>query len=211
MFRHELVCLWNKETEMTRNAVVQTLAGEPRHVTVYFSLCPGYEETLSIELLRQHLAADLDDQNQYYMDIIADAAKRMGTLIDDLLTFSRTGRHELSSRPVNLSALAREVIRELESDTAGRDIRWRIADLPVVTGDRAMLRVVLVNLLANAVKFTRTRTSAEIEIGCQPGAGSEVVIYVRDNGVGFDMQYADKLFGVFQRLHHADKKEEHNR
>jgi light-regulated signal transduction histidine kinase (bacteriophytochrome) len=129
----------------------------------------------------------------------------MGLLIDDLLSFSRMGRRELSTMPVDLRTLVRDVIQKLEPDTAGRDIRWRITELPVVTGDRAMLRVALVNLLGNAVKFTRPRQPTEIEIGCQPGTGPEVVICVCDNGVGFDMQYADKLFGVFQRLHHVDE------
>jgi light-regulated signal transduction histidine kinase (bacteriophytochrome) len=125
-------------------------------------------------------------------------------LIDDLLSFSRMGRHELTTIPVDLNDLVREVIRELEPETEGRTLHWQIADLPVVMGDRAMLRVVLVNLIANALKFTRTRQPAEIEIGCQSDQDTAVVFFVRDNGVGFDMQYVDKLFGVFQRLHRAE-------
>jgi light-regulated signal transduction histidine kinase (bacteriophytochrome) len=99
----------------------------------------------------------------------------------------------------------REVISELEPDAAGRAIEWIIGDLPIVSGDAAMLRVVLANLIGNAIKFTRHRETARVEIGSRHGRDTEAVISVRDNGVGFDMTYADKLFGVFQRLHRADE------
>jgi light-regulated signal transduction histidine kinase (bacteriophytochrome) len=126
-------------------------------------------------------------------------------LIDDLLSFSRMGRHAMSFRQVDLVTLVRDVIRELEPDAAGRSIAWRIDDLPEVGGDAAMLRMVLDNLIANALKFTRPRQQAIIEIGSLAGQDTEAVIFVRDNGVGFDMTYADKLFGVFQRLHRAEE------
>jgi light-regulated signal transduction histidine kinase (bacteriophytochrome) len=129
----------------------------------------------------------------------------MGGLIDDLLAFSRMGRHEMSVKPVDLEALVAEVIREQAADATGRQIDWRIGDLPPVSGDAAMLRMVLTNLIANALKFTRPRETARIEIGSQSGGDGETAIFVRDNGVGFDMTYVDKLFGVFQRLHHADE------
>jgi light-regulated signal transduction histidine kinase (bacteriophytochrome) len=129
----------------------------------------------------------------------------MGTLIDDLLAFSRMGRKEMATQSVELGALLQEVIHELDAETQGRDIGWRIGELPVVTGDRAMLRVVLVNLISNALKFTQKREKVEVEVGTLPGAAEETVIFVRDNGAGFDMQYADKLFGVFQRLHGSDE------
>jgi light-regulated signal transduction histidine kinase (bacteriophytochrome) len=106
---------------------------------------------------------------------------------------------------VELRALVHDVIRELGPDTAGRTIDWRIGDLPAVEGDTAMLKMVLANLIANALKFTQPRQEAQIEIGSQPGQNADTVIFVRDNGVGFDMTYADKLFGVFQRLHRADE------
>ena len=99
--------------------------------------------------------------------------------------------------------MVRDVIRELEPDAAGRSIEWRIGDLPVVGGDAAMLRLVLVNLISNALKFTRQSEQVKIEIGCTLDGKNEIVVFVRDNGVGFDMTYADKLFGVFQRLHRA--------
>jgi light-regulated signal transduction histidine kinase (bacteriophytochrome) len=142
------------------------------------------------------------------MDAISKAAQKMGLLIDDLLSFSRMGRHTLSLQTLELEPLVRDVIRELEPDAESRTIDWRISDLPAVKGDAAMLRIVLVNLIANAVKFTRPRDATRIEIGSLPGQdgdGGETVIYVRDNGVGFDMTYGDKLFGVFQRLHRAEE------
>jgi light-regulated signal transduction histidine kinase (bacteriophytochrome) len=139
------------------------------------------------------------------MDAISDAAQKMGLLVDDLLSFSRMGRHALSFQAVDLESLVREVIDELEPDAVGRDIDWSIGDLPAIRGDAPMLRMVLANLIANALKFTRPRETARIEIGSQPGSKAETVIFVSDNGVGFDMAYADKLFGVFQRLHCADE------
>ncbi len=269
-FRRELVCLWNAETAMTADAVVKTLAGERRDVTVYFSVCPGHEQTLSkvvvsliditdrrqaeqkialyrdnleemvrartaqleaankeleafsysvshdlraplrhingfLELLQKKAGNALDEQSRHYMGIISDAAIKMGRLIDELLSFSRMGRHTLSFQRVALDQLVRDILREFKPDTAGRAIVWRIGDLPAVNGDTSMLRIVLVNLIANALKFTRPRQQTIIEIGSQPGKHSEAEIFVRDNGVGFDMTYADKLFGVFQRLHHSDE------
>jgi light-regulated signal transduction histidine kinase (bacteriophytochrome) len=106
---------------------------------------------------------------------------------------------------VDLAALVAEVIQEAEPDVRGRNIEWRVGELPTVTGDHAMLRVALSNLILNALKFTRRRDPAVIEIGCQQASGAETTIFVRDNGAGFDMAYADKLFGVFQRLHRADE------
>ncbi|MEJ2662178.1 MAG: ATP-binding protein [Desulfobacteraceae bacterium] len=111
----------------------------------------------------------------------------------------------MSFQQVALEPLVREVIHELEPDAAGRTIEWRVGDLPEVRGDTAMLRMVLDNLIANALKFTRPRQQARIEIGSLPGQASEAIIFVRDNGVGFDMAYVDKLFGVFQRLHRAEE------
>jgi signal transduction histidine kinase/ABC-type uncharacterized transport system substrate-binding protein len=158
-----------------------------------------------IELLRKQAGSSLDEQGRHYMDTISDAAIKLGRLIDDLLAFSRMGRHAMSPKPVDLGSLVQRVIRELEPETIGREIIWCIGDLPVVLGDAAMLRIVLTNLIANALKFTRPRKKAHIEIDSLPGRNGEAVIFVRDNGVGFDMAYADKLFGVFQRLHRSDE------
>ena len=106
---------------------------------------------------------------------------------------------------MSLDQLVKEVVAEIGQDTKGRDIAWKIDPLPVCYGDRSMLRLVIVNLVSNAVKFTRMRTPAEIEIGCVDRKKDEVEVFVRDNGAGFDMQYVDKLFGVFQRLHLAGR------
>ena len=182
----------NKDLEAFAYSVSHDLRAPLRHITMFLGM------------LRERIAAALDEQSQSDMDIIANAARHMDALILDLLAFSRMGRAGMTMQPVELVSLVREVIRELQPETEGRIMHWQIADLPVVTGDRAMLRMVLVNLLANAVKFTQPRERAEIEIGCQPVQGGEAVVFVRDNGVGFDMQHAGKLFGVFQRLHRAE-------
>lgn len=183
----------NKELEAFAYSVSHDLRAPLRHIDGF------------MELLQESLAANLDKSSQHYMDTIADAAKRMGILIDDLLSFSRMGRNEMTQTQVDIGALVREVIGEYEPETQGRIIRWNVADLPTVNGDRAMLRLVLVNLISNALKFTQPRQEPEIEIGCMLDSDADVVIFVRDNGVGFDMQYADKLFGVFQRLHREDE------
>jgi light-regulated signal transduction histidine kinase (bacteriophytochrome) len=153
------------------------------------------------ELLQKKVSSHLDEKSHRYMEMILESAKRMGNLIDDLLAFSRIGRAEKQKTLVNLDQLLKDVLGELRQETQGRDIVWKIDTLPVCYGDRSMLRLVLVNLLSNAVKFTRTRRQAHIEIGCTDGSKDEIVVFVRDNGAGFDMKYVKKLFGVFQRLH----------
>ncbi len=183
----------NKELEAFAYSVSHDLRAPLRHIDGF------------LELLQKRTAGALDERSEHYMTTIVDSAKRMGLLIDDLLSFSRMGRNEMSKRPVDLGSLVQEIIQEFAPETQGRAIGWRIADLPTVTGDRAMLRLALVNLISNALKFTRGRPQADIEIGCLPDQGAEAVVFIRDNGVGFDMAYADKLFGVFQRLHRADE------
>ncbi len=147
----------------------------------------------------------LDDKSRRYMQTILQSAKRMGNLIDDLLAFSRIGRAETQKVLVSLEQLVKDVVAEFRQETKGRDIAWKIGALPACYGDRSMLRLTIVNLVSNAVKFTRLRTQAEIEIGCVDGKRDEVEVFVRDNGAGFDMQYANKLFGVFQRLHLSEQ------
>ena len=124
----------------------------------------------------------------------------MGDLIDDLLSFSRTGRAQMHIEPIPLGPLVEECKRELEPETRGRIVEWKIGELPEVAGDRALLRQVLANLLGNAVKYSCKQAAARIEVSART-EGGEIVVCVRDNGAGFDMKYADKLFGVFQRLH----------
>ncbi|MEP6672277.1 MAG: CHASE3 domain-containing protein [Chthoniobacter sp.] len=156
------------------------------------------------DLLGNHAGATLDDKGRRYLKTIADSAKRMGALIDDLLVFSRIGRAEMRRTKVDLNALADEVVQELRVETNGRNVVWERHKLPLADGDPALLRQVLVNLLANAVKYTRPKDPAMIEIGYVK-TGEEDTFYVRDNGVGFDMTYVGKLFGVFQRLHRAEE------
>ncbi len=153
-----------------------------------------------VSLLQRHLGASPDERAKHYLDTITQATRQMETLIDDLLTFSRTGRIEMRRATVPLSPLVGEVLRELEEEARGRNIEWKISPLPEVEGDPAMLRQVFANLLSNALKYTRPRPRAHIEIGARCPQG-ETVLYVRDNGVGFDMRYANKLFCAFERLH----------
>jgi signal transduction histidine kinase len=126
-------------------------------------------------------------------------------MIDDLLAFSRLGHSELHKTEIQLDPLVREALGDFRADTKERNIVWEIRPLPAVWADRALLRLVLVNLVSNAVKFTGERAEARIEIGCAPGGDGETVIFIRDNGAGFDPHYAGSLFGVFQRLHPQDQ------
>jgi PAS domain S-box-containing protein len=182
----------NKELEAFAYSVSHDLRAPLRHIAGY------------TELLQKKTSSTLDEKCSHYFVMILDSAKRMGNLIDDLLAFSRIGRAETQKTLVSLTQLVREALTEVRDDTEGRNIAWKIGALPDFYGDRSMLRLVLVNLFSNALKFTRTRTQAEIEIGCTDGNTDDLVVFVRDNGVGFDMKYVNKLFGVFQRLHQSD-------
>jgi PAS domain S-box-containing protein len=183
----------NKELESFAYSVAHDLRAPLRHTVGY------------AELLQRQAAAGLDDKSSRYLTMILESSKRMGNLIDDLLAFSRIGRAETKKTTVDLQQLVREVVKELGQETSGRDIAWKIGVLPVCYGDRSMLKVVLSNLVSNAVKFTQTRAPAEIEIGAMDSNQDEVEVFIKDNGVGFDMQYATKLFGVFQRLHSSEE------
>jgi PAS domain S-box-containing protein len=182
----------NKELEAFSYSVSHDLRAPLRHIDGF------------VKLLDKQAGEKMDEHGRRYLNIIADSARQMGALIDDLLIFSRMNRTELRHARVSQDALVHEAIDGLHSETNGRHINWKIASLPEVEADPAMLRQVWVNLIANAVKYCRPRNPAEIEIGCNTVNG-EFVFFVRDNGVGFDMQYAHKLFGVFQRLHHAEE------
>jgi len=183
----------NKELESFAYSVSHDLRAPLRHVA-------GYSE-----LLQKQAPDSLDDKSRRYIQTILESAKRMGNLIDDLLAFSRLGRAEAKMRAVDLQQVVKEVIAEVSRDTRDRDIAWKIGALPTCHGDSSMLKLVVVNLVSNAVKFTRMRTRTEIEIGCVDKNNDELEVFVRDNGAGFDMQYANKLFGVFQRLHLAEQ------
>ena len=156
------------------------------------------------ELLRQHAATALDEKSRRYTTTILDAAKRMGALIDDLLAFSQIGRAETRASTVSIRQLVNEVVEEMRPDMAGRTVSWRIGNLPDLYCDRSMLRIVFMNLITNAIKFTRPCERPEIEIGSFEDARG-LVLFVRDNGVGFDMKYSSKLFRVFQRLHRSEE------
>jgi light-regulated signal transduction histidine kinase (bacteriophytochrome) len=129
----------------------------------------------------------------------------MAQLIDDLLVFSRLGRGALRLQPVDMQSLVEEARALVETEARGRQIEWRIAPLPIVIGDENMLRTVWQNLLGNAVKYTGNRERAQIEVTLDRTPAGDYEFAVRDNGAGFDMQYAGKLFGVFQRLHRASE------
>jgi PAS domain S-box-containing protein len=182
----------NKELESFAYSVSHDLRAPLRHMAGY------------AELLQRQASSVLDEKSARYVQTILEAAKRMGILIDDLLAFSRLGRAETKKTRVSLEQLVREVVAEFGQETKDRDIVWKIAPVPTCYGDRSMLRLVVGNLVANAVKFTRIRKSAEIEIGCVDGK-NEIELFVKDNGAGFDMRYANKLFGVFQRLHRSEE------
>jgi len=156
-----------------------------------------------VNLLEKDSGPTLSEKSARHLVTISQAAKRMGDLIDDLLAFSRIGKSEIQKTGVNLDQMLMEVMGDFHAETKDREISWILHPLPSVRADRALLRLVLVNLISNAVKFTGSRAKAVIEIGCLPKdvEGHEDVIFIRDNGAGFDAKYVGKLFGVFQRLH----------
>jgi signal transduction histidine kinase len=179
----------NEELEAFAYSVSHDLRAPVRHIAGF------------TELLQKHADPVLDDKSRHHISMILDAANRMGSLVDDLLAFSRIGRAETQRTTINLEQLVKDVIGEIAPDTQGRNIVWRIGTLPICYGDPSMLRLVFSNLISNAVKFTRMRPQAEIEINSLNHTPHEAIAFVKDNGVGFDMKYKDKLFGVFQRLH----------
>jgi light-regulated signal transduction histidine kinase (bacteriophytochrome) len=154
-------------------------------------------------MLSDEFAANLPVDAQHYVQRIQEGTRRMGQLVDDLLNLGRVGRKELSLQVAGLRSIVDEVVASLKSDVGGRQVEWKIGDLPYVECDTALMQQVFQNLLSNALKFTRPRAKPVIEIGQEQHDGTSVV-FIRDNGVGFSMKYADKLFGVFQRLHRAE-------
>ena len=155
------------------------------------------------KILAQEFHASLPEKARHFIDRIRDASGRMGVMIDELLELSRIGRRDLSLQVTGLSSLVQQVLADLPAEANPRHIEWRVAELPFIACDPALMRHVFANLIANAVKFTRPRPTAVIEIG-RVFDGDRQVIFVRDNGVGFNMKCADKLFGVFQRLHRPE-------
>jgi light-regulated signal transduction histidine kinase (bacteriophytochrome) len=182
-----------KELEAFSYSVSHDLRAPLRHVAGF------------VELLRQDADDNLSEKSRHYLATITRSAKRMGDLIDDLLDFSRVGRAEVRKSEVDLNELVGDILAELQVEFGDRNIEWKIGQLPGMHADRALLRLVLVNLISNAVKFTGTRAAPVIEIGGIPCREDESAVFIRDNGVGFDSKYIGKLFGVFQRLHRADE------
>jgi PAS domain S-box-containing protein len=180
----------NKELEAFSYSVSHDLRAPLRHIEGF------------VEILTTTSTQALDEDSRRHLETIASSAKQMGRLIDDLLAFSRTARAELSKETTDLKELVEAVIRDLSQEARSRDVQWVVGDLPEVEADNPLLRQVLVNLLGNALKYTRTRKQARIEIG-STSTRADHTIFIRDNGVGFDMRYSHKLFGVFQRLHRA--------
>jgi len=178
----------NKELEAFTYSVSHDLRAPLRHISGFVSLLvEKYEELLP-------------ETGKHYIETILDSTRQMGTLIDDLLQFSRTGRQEMKEQNLDMNLVFNEGLASLVQETNGRDIQWKIADLPAVYGDHALLRIVWVNLLSNAIKFTRNKPRAVIQVGVYEEE-NETVFFICDNGAGFDMHYSHKLFGVFQRLH----------
>jgi PAS domain S-box-containing protein len=183
----------NQELEAFSYSVSHDLRAPLRHVQGY------------VEMLAALVDGQLPEKGQRYLKTITDATVEMGDLIDDLLAFSRIGRVQMSQGQLSLQSLVRSTIDGLEMTIGKREIVWRIADLPDVIGDPSMLKQVYVNLIGNAVKYSRKRDPAVIEVGYAGEQDGHHVLFVRDNGAGFDMKYVHKLFGVFQRLHRADE------
>jgi signal transduction histidine kinase len=157
-----------------------------------------------IDLLSSTKAAAMDEEARHYLAVIASRAGRLSQLIEDLLAFSRTARAGLRKTKISLKTVCESVLRDFTGATDSREVEWVVSELPEVNGDAALLRQVFVNLIGNALKYTRRRQRARIEISSRK-TEEELIVMVKDNGVGFDMRYASKLFGVFQRLHpHAE-------
>jgi PAS domain S-box-containing protein len=156
------------------------------------------------KMLAEHLGERADPETAHLLRRIDEGSQQMGRLVDDLLHLAQIGQRQPKARRTALDSLVDEVVTNMRAEVANRDIEWRIGELPAVECDPGLMRIVFTNLLSNAVKYTRPREKAVIEVG-QTIGDAQSVIYVRDNGVGFDMKYSDKLFGVFQRLHRVDE------
>jgi len=178
----------NEDLEAFGHSVSHDLRMPLRHIQAY------------IAMVETSAGAKLDEQEQRRLEGARHAAQRMSQLIDDLLSFSRIGRTQLSRMQVDMSELVKITLGELGPEVEGRSIEWQLPTLPRVRGDRSLLHQVWVNLLSNAIKYTRPRAAARIEVGGVQ-QDRELIFWVKDNGVGFDMAYAEKLFGVFQRMH----------
>jgi light-regulated signal transduction histidine kinase (bacteriophytochrome) len=191
--RTEALSAANKELEAFAYSVSHDLRAPLRSMSGFAQI-----------LLEEH-GKDLPQDARHEVDMIVDSAREMGQLVDDLLAFSRLGKQPLALQQVDPEEMARRVYEELESQGKGRDVRIRFGPAPACQADPNLLKQVYMNLLGNALKYTRKKPRAEIEVGWTDTGGG--AYFVKDNGVGFDMRHADKLFGVFQRLHRAEEYE----
>jgi PAS domain S-box-containing protein len=182
----------NQELEAFTYSVAHDLRAPLRHIDAF------------TRILQEDFAGSFPPEAAQLLNTIRHGSENMSHLVNDLLNLAHVGRQELKRERAPLNLLIEEVIAEMKRESAGRDIEWRVAPLPTVEGDPGLLKQVFANLLSNSVKYTRPRKKAVIEIGTR-AMNDETAIFVRDNGVGFNMKYADKLFGVFQRLHRAEE------
>jgi PAS domain S-box-containing protein len=182
----------NQELEAFTYSVAHDLRAPLRHIDAF------------TRILQEDFAGSFPPEAAQLLETIRRGSENMSRLVNDLLNLAHVGRQEMKKEPTPLNLLIEEVIAEMKRETEGREIEWHVANLPTVEGDPGLLKQVFANLLSNAVKYTRPRKKAVIEIGLRV-MNDEPVIYLRDNGVGFNMKYADKLFGVFQRLHRAEE------
>jgi two-component system sensor histidine kinase/response regulator len=178
----------NKELAELCYSMSHNLRAPLRHIDGY------------MELFLSHGRAGLSDEDLHYLDAVASSARQMGVLIDNLLEFIRTGQVEMQRKRIDMNQALQEALSPVQEASTGRTIEWVISELPSVWGDYSQIRQVWTNLLGNALKFTQSTEATRIEVGSHDG-DHEIIFMVSDNGVGFDMQYADNLFGVFQRLH----------
>ncbi len=184
----------NRELESFSYSVSHDLRAPLRHINGY------------VDLLNSRFKDQLPEKAQHYLDTITDASKQMGQLIDDLLHFSRTGKQEMRREFFEMNALVDEVIEKVKPDIENRKVNWQIMKLPEVNGDYPLLKQVWINLISNALKFSRDRDITKISIGYKEEKDN-YIFYIKDNGVGFDMKYVSKLFGVFERLHSQNEYE----
>ncbi|MBI4852906.1 MAG: GAF domain-containing protein [Acidobacteria bacterium] len=194
----------NSELEAFSYSVSHDLRTPLRHISGF------------IELLQNNESSNISEKSKRYINIISESSKKMGTLIDELLSFSQMGKADICSTEIELNPMVEEVIRNQTEMLEKTNITWVIGALPTIKADFAMLEVVLNNLISNAIKYTSTKSEPRVEIGFltskpenegnKGNKGNEQeIIFIHDNGVGFDMQYAEKLFGVFQRLHNDNE------
>jgi signal transduction histidine kinase len=185
----------NKELESFSYSVSHDLRAPLRHMVGF------------VELLNKGLPESLDEKSQHYLKVISDAANEMGNLIDNLLSFSRMGKIEILKEKVSIVEILKDVVETFKTEINERDVEIILDEFPYVKGDKNMLKLVFTNLISNALKFTRNKISAKIEIGSKIDSSNinNVIFYIKDNGAGFDMKYKDKLFGIFQRLHRKDE------